>query len=640
MLRTNGQLLMATLGDLVANLGINASRWNRGLGLARAGLGAFVGAANAGLSAASGAVSRFLNVGGGIGNFVGKLGMISMGIGAIKSAIGTLAWPLSLAGNAEKTQIAFSTMLKSADKAKVLVAELNQFAASTPFEQPEIVDAGRKLLAFGVEAKHIIPTLTALGDVAAGIDQPIGELAELFGKSKVQGKLMAEDINQLTGRGIPIITELAKVFKKPETAIKKMVENGQVNFGHLQKAFASMAGKGGQFAGLMDAQSRSTMGLWSTLKDNLGQTFTAIGAALIEGFNFKGLMTSTIGFLETFKTTWLPGIAATISAVGSRFGAFFTWLGTVWSNWFTNSQASLMAWGDAFMGAWSQFLSFAGDLLGWFGDVFQGVATLFGTIWNAVFGRATGSMQFMVRNWYTLLQIALQNVVLFASNAWKHLQAFFQNLFIWMEWWPNNWQKVMLTLGSLLSTLFINMAKNVGSFFKALWDFAKGKGFKFDSTPMTEGFKNSIDQLPDLVSAAVDKSTPELDRLYNKLNADEAAFQKQQADRALATQPKAKAPDMPTPKALTLGDIATKNGDQVGQKKQERQKLDAVEAHTAEAFRTVLAGTNQGPRSPEEKMVANTDRGNKLLTELLLNGKKQLAATKSIKPPRPAKLPS
>lgn len=637
---------MAGLGDLVAVLSANAAPWTKGFAAAGSTLNRFASSAQAKLSAVSGFVGQSMSAGmavprmlGGIGSFIAKLGLITVAITGIKTAINTLTMPLSLAANAEKTQIAFTTMLQSADKAKTLIGELNAFAASTPFEQPEIVDAGRKLLAFGIEAKNIIPTLTSLGDVAAGIDQPIGELAELFGKAKVAGRLMSEDINQLTGRGIPIITELAKVFKKPESAIKKMVEEGKVNFGHLQQAFANMTGKGGQFSGLMAAQSQSTGGLWSTLKDNLGITFTEIGTALIEGFNLKGLMTNSIAFLEQFRSQWLPGITATISATGAAWGAYISELWASWSGWITDSQASLFAWADSFMGAFNQALQFGSDLVTVFKEVFIGASLLFGVSWSDTFNGATASLSYMMRNWYTLLQICVQNVILFASNSWKHIEAFFTNFAAWIAWVPGNWQKIMYTMADLLSTVFINMAKNVRGFFKSLWDFAAGKGFDFKATGITEGFHNSIDKLPTMVSAAVDASTPELSRLYDKLNKDEAAFAAKQAERAknvAATSPAA----VPAVQPKTLADIITKTGVTADTKKatkKEHTDTKAIEAGSAEAFR-LFAHAQQGPKSATDKIASNTANANKLLGSFLAGQERQTKAIEAKKSPTVAKL--
>jgi phage tail tape-measure protein len=77
-----------------------------------------------------------------------------------------------------------------------------------------------------------------------------------------------EDINQLTGRGIPIIQELAKRFGVAESEVRKMVETGKVEFENLDAAFDALTSTGGKFSGMMERQSRTIAGMWSSLKDN------------------------------------------------------------------------------------------------------------------------------------------------------------------------------------------------------------------------------------------------------------------------------------------------------------------------------------------------------------------------------------
>lgn len=218
-----------------------------------------------------------------------------LGLGSLGSSV---AWGVELAAQAETAQISFEVMLGSAATAKTVLADLSQFAAETPFDSPELTDAARKLVAFGTGAKELIPTLRTIGDISAGIGAPISEIAELYGKAQVQGRLFMEDINQLTGRGIPIIQELAKQFGVTDGEVRKLVESGRVNFGHLERAFKDLTKEGGTFGGLMSKQSASLAGLWSTLKDNLGLTMREIGEILIEGFDFKSLLSGTVAFLD------------------------------------------------------------------------------------------------------------------------------------------------------------------------------------------------------------------------------------------------------------------------------------------------------------------------------------------------------
>lgn len=215
---------------------------------------------------------------------VGSLNRVMAGLGVGVSVAGAFALGkhmLTLAANTEKTAVSFKVLTGSADVAKQVMGDITKFGAETPFELPELATATRKLLAFGVSANDILPTLRMLGDVSAGIDQPIGEIAELFGKAKVQGRLFGEDINQFTGRGIPIIQELAKQFGVAEADVKKLVEQGQVGFPHLQKAFEAMTGPGGKFAGMMNELSGTAAGQWSTFKDQVNEALRTMGEDLL-----------------------------------------------------------------------------------------------------------------------------------------------------------------------------------------------------------------------------------------------------------------------------------------------------------------------------------------------------------------------
>ena len=171
---------------------------------------------------------------------------------------------------------AFTTILGSATEAQRVLGELSEFAATTPFDLPGVRDAGQQLLAFGFSTQELIPTLTAVGDVAAGVGVPFGELAEIYGRARVQNRLFAEDINQLTGRGIPIIGELADQFGVAESEVKSLVESGQVGFGNLEQAFQSLTAEGGTFSGLLGQLSQTTQGQFS----NLGDTITRFQESL------------------------------------------------------------------------------------------------------------------------------------------------------------------------------------------------------------------------------------------------------------------------------------------------------------------------------------------------------------------------
>lgn len=183
---------------------------------------------------------------------------------------------LQQASGLEQTRIAFNTMLKDGGKAAALMTDISKFAASTPFEFPELAKTGKMLLAFGFSAQEVLPNLRRLGDLAAGLGVPIGQLGTILGQVRVSGRLMGQDLLQFFNAGVPIIDALAKVMGKPKDQIKALVEAGKVGYPEVEKALMSLTENGGQFAGMMDKQSKSLAGLLSTLKDNIGLTLAAL----------------------------------------------------------------------------------------------------------------------------------------------------------------------------------------------------------------------------------------------------------------------------------------------------------------------------------------------------------------------------
>lgn len=234
---------------------------------------------------------------------------------------------VKLAADAETTATSFKVLTGNVQDAEKLLAGLRKFGAETPFEFPELADASKKLLAFGVAIDDQIPTLTRIGDIASGLGIPIGELAELYGKAKVQGRLFAEDVNQLTGRGIPVIQEFAKQFGVADSEVRGLVESGKIGFPQLEKAFISLTSEGGKFNGMMAEQSKTLNGLLSTLKDNLTQAGTALGAMIMEGADLKDVVGQLEGVTANFQKAVEqagPEVRESLSGIKDSFAAIVT----------------------------------------------------------------------------------------------------------------------------------------------------------------------------------------------------------------------------------------------------------------------------------------------------------------------------
>lgn len=261
----------------------------------------------------------------GLGSSLAATAAAALGLGS--GLAGALGLGIKIAADAEQAEVAFATMIGSSERAKALLSDLTDFAAKTPFDLPGLRDAAKKLLAFNTDAADVIPTLRRLGDVAAGIGVPVEDLAEIYGKARIQGRLMAEDINQLTGRGIPIIGELAKQFGVAESEVRKLVESGAVGFENLEQAFIDMTAEGGQFAGLMEAQSGTIAGVWSTAKDVIGQSLGAIGAAFVAAFDLKNVLINLSEFVERYRADFVAAVASGFEAIARAGLVVLDWIG-------------------------------------------------------------------------------------------------------------------------------------------------------------------------------------------------------------------------------------------------------------------------------------------------------------------------
>ena len=158
---------------------------------------------------------------------------------------------IKAAADNEKLQASLEVLLGSAEKATAVFEEWKHFGATTPLSVGEISGAGKALLAFGVDASEITTTLRRLGDVAQGVGSSLDQVAQVYGKVKVQGKASAMEILQMQRQGIPVVQALAKALGTTEASIKDMVSAGKIGFPEMEKAFQAMTEDGGQFEGMM-----------------------------------------------------------------------------------------------------------------------------------------------------------------------------------------------------------------------------------------------------------------------------------------------------------------------------------------------------------------------------------------------------
>lgn len=189
-------------------------------------------------------------------------------------------------GKMQQLQVALSTILQDKTKADQLIAEIVQFAAKTPFNLDDVAEGAKQLLAYGSSADKVIEELSMLGDVASGLQIPIGQLIYLYGTLRTQGRAMTVDIRQFAGRGIPIYEELAKVLGVSKDQVGELVKEGKVGFKEVEQAFKNMTSEGGKFANLMENSAGTWPQRLSNIEGTLFQKMNEFGNKYKEVFEF------------------------------------------------------------------------------------------------------------------------------------------------------------------------------------------------------------------------------------------------------------------------------------------------------------------------------------------------------------------
>lgn len=270
---------MATVASILIKIGANSSELRKELANTKKELETNLGSAT--MTASNIAVA-------GIAGIAASLG--ALGVKAVQAA-----------GSFQQTQAAMTNMLGSAERAQSLLSDLQSFAAKTPFEFNDVAAATQKFLAFGFTAEQVIPTLTAVGDAAAGVGlgkEGVDRVTLALGQMAAKAKVQSDEMLQLTEAGIPAWQMLADKIGVSVPQAMDMVSKGAVDAQTgLQALVGGMEEK---FGGMMEQQSSTITGTWSNMMDGLSQTAIAVGQQISDAFDLPDIFSSLGDSLQDF----------------------------------------------------------------------------------------------------------------------------------------------------------------------------------------------------------------------------------------------------------------------------------------------------------------------------------------------------
>jgi hypothetical protein len=434
-----------SVGNLVANLGVNSKDFTKGLANAQSSASSFAGGLVSSLAPLAGLVAGIWGGAESVGNF--------------KEALG------------EQKKLA-AVMQATGGSAGVTADQINDYASElqslTNFEGDATVGAAAMMTRFeNIKGDMFLSTLDASADLAAVMGGDLVSATNLFGKAMDNP---TEGLSKLKKAGIAFT-------EAEEQQIKSLQESGDL-IGAQGMILDKVQSK---FGGAAKAMADP----WTIAKNGIGDVSEMIGSLLAPAFDVvaKGI---------TIATDFIGGFGDTFLEVGVEAAAWMTVLGEAWlifaeGVWTAiepviNEVSSLFQW-------------LFGDIIGSGGMSFQemGIEAI------VVMTNITGIIQLAAMQWgLAVVEFANDTVFMFTDK----LPAV-------VSWFADNWTDILFTAVDYTLTIFINLGQNIRNMWSAVLEFIKGNGFEFDWTPLTEGARSAISKLPDIperVSTEFEKS--------------------------------------------------------------------------------------------------------------------------------------
>lgn len=193
----------------------------------------------------------------------------------------------------------------------------------TAFGMGDAATVAASAVAAGIKpGQQLQHTLSLVADAASVTNSSLDDMGSIFSKVATSGKMQGDEIQQLSDRGIPIVSLLSKSLHKTSAEVYAMSSKGQINFAMFQKAMEQGVGgaaksSGNTFTGAMDNVRAAIGRLGASMEegafkqvpgamkgltsqiDNLGPVAEAAGVKVSAGFS------SMLKFVQQVTDVWV-----------------------------------------------------------------------------------------------------------------------------------------------------------------------------------------------------------------------------------------------------------------------------------------------------------------------------------------------
>lgn len=216
------------------------------------------------------------------------------------SALGVAS--VKMSADMQVARKSMEVLTGSAEAARKHLSDLERFAATTPFDFSGLVDASKRLQAYGFQAEAVIPILQNVGDASAALglgQEGIDRITLALGQMASKGKVSAEEMLQLTETGIAGWQMLADYTGQSVAEVQEQASKGAIS---AQTALeAIFTGMRDRFGGIMEQSADEIPYQLSNMQDSISSIMREIGDSITEGLDLKTKMSDVSIYLTALS---------------------------------------------------------------------------------------------------------------------------------------------------------------------------------------------------------------------------------------------------------------------------------------------------------------------------------------------------
>jgi len=249
-----------------------------------------------------------------VNGLVGIIGKLAGSFAAISAARFVFAKTAEIETQTKSLQV----LTGSVQQAKQIIEELQQLGAVTPFTSTELIDAAKRLQAFGVEGSRVVEVTRRLADASGATGAELQGLVTAYGQVVAKGRLQGEELLQFQERGVGVQQELQKMYNLSGEELQKALSKGQISAKAVEVAFQRLTSAGGKYANGAVAQSDTLSGKLSTLQDGIDALARRLGQVLTPAL--KAIFSQAIAVVDAINQALAAGRGGgfTKSVFGAR----------------------------------------------------------------------------------------------------------------------------------------------------------------------------------------------------------------------------------------------------------------------------------------------------------------------------------